>query len=1403
MSQIPTDESAVLSCKLANGVDIEIKHKTYAKITMGSSQILVKFYILPQLYLNVIIGCDILQQLGAIIDYEDKVISFMLNTTRSVGEVQKIGYLGTSATLSFNDNNSNKLINLRPESCQLINPKDSKRIKLQSDQSVNDKTFSNQTITVNEPVSIQFKLDHLTDRTMNNVTAVIRNDTCQPVCLLPSINLVTMKPNIAMIECANNDRTQSILNKIDLDQSDLDTTQKHEMRLLLKNFEDVFADHPSEIGCTNLLTYDIKLKDNVKPIRLRPYKTGWKARELIEQQVDEWVENGIIRPSMSEWSFPCLLVAKKGTDKQRLVVDMRQLNAHSEIPNYPLIDLEDFLGDLGSKQSKFYSTIDLKNAYLQVPLSERSQELCSFVCSKGQYSFLRAPFGLCALPMVFARLIDEVLRGTKHHFTQSFLDDILIYSNTFEEHIKHIQIVLERLRKAGLTVEPKKTKIARKKIVFIGYTFSKEGVETDPSNISKVKNFPKPLKIRDISSFLGLANYYRRFIEGYATIARPLNDLLKKKNTFKWTSEANLAFETLKEKLITAPILAYPDLDSDEPLTLITDASLFSSGYVLSQKQFDHVTGSLTERAISYGSRSFTETQQRYTVTERELLAVVFAVNKLDHYLRCKKFVIITDHSSLQWILSKSLSNINARLARWVLCLGQYNFTVIHRPGKSINNADAMSRIHCNNADEDISFAVEPYMNAILRSDKTNTKITPVEIISKMSLPGLTRCSIDNLRETQMNDYWYSALKIYLLTQELPLSKKLAEKVMNNYQDYIVINDVLYHLWSPKGSTEPIQQICITDDLKNLVWNAMHVVPNAGHQGIVKTYAKIRDRYFWPKMSSETSQFVQQCDVCAVANRGQQTKVPLVSLPVPIEPLNTIFMDILSIHTPSKGYKYILVLICAFSKYVIARPLKRKTSKLVSTTFLNHYILLFGIPTNLTIHQDNGGEFIGAFNKSLQKMLGIKNIFITPYSPASQGMVEKANRNILSILRRYTMKEPAQWSVYLPYVVLAINSAPTETAKRCPFELIHGLSVREPIDIQLPTLPKIVTRDEEIAHKYWHSHLKKIREIAKQNLIGAKRIQKRNYDRYAKPANYKLNDTVYLRKPTLGLTDDPKLRPMYKGPYTVHKFISPTNVALWNNKTKSLLPRSYHINKLKKIKSRKIVEKTLSKIHTDCHDHEQKQLENVNLQQDRYKHFDELPFSLNKQYHSDIAHRNEKITNTHREVSVTNESENDLLDAVDEQIMPPREPDPQKTEERVIMTRSKAKQVEKSLEEIVRQTEQPDTHEEIKASEKQLHNTESQWATDNRSNSAQQTTTDITNHKPNHTNIADVYHPVKRIHRKRHTPEGEIQYYVSWRNRPKKDNTWIPETHLSDSLQEKAKILKIPVTTQQSKNGGE
>ena len=234
------------------------------------------------------------------------------------------------------------------------------------------------TIDIYEPVSIQFQTNKDINNAVSEFVAVIRNDNSVPCCLLADKTIMSIEHPVGHKHGCHV-RKNMVDNpvKIDLSSSDLNENQKEQIQQLIIEYQNIFAENPSDIGCTHLLTYDIRLKANTKPIRHRAYKTGWRQREIIESQVDEWLENGIIKPSMSEWAFPCLLVAKKGTDKQRLVCDFRSLNAQSEIPSYPLIDLEEFLGDLGSQNSNYFTTIDLKSAYLQVPLSERSQELCS------------------------------------------------------------------------------------------------------------------------------------------------------------------------------------------------------------------------------------------------------------------------------------------------------------------------------------------------------------------------------------------------------------------------------------------------------------------------------------------------------------------------------------------------------------------------------------------------------------------------------------------------------------------------------------------------------------------------------------------------------------------------------------------------------------------------------------------------------------------------------------------------------------------------------------------------------------------------------------------------------------------------------------------------------------------
>ena len=1336
VTPLPISGNDITFCTLADGTSVNISHKVLLNVTLGTHCVQGKFYVLPQLHISVIIGCDMLKHMGAVIDFTSGHIKITNEDSIAIvdHDQHKVAYLGgltvpTSTPIHYSTTTS-----------ELLEPKTSKRILLRGDKQPSDDDIYNKEPYVNEEdhhVSISIKHNEYITSIPSQVVAIAHNDSSLPKCILAGSTVMTLDyPK-------NIQREEEKSYKVDLSEADLNETQKQQVRLLLSKYEDVFAETLGQIGCTSMLTYDVPLKPNAKPIRMKPYKNGWLNRDAIEEQVEEWLECGIIKPSMSEWSFPCLLVPKKGTTKKRLVVDFRHLNMQSELPSYPLIDIDEFLCDLGSHKSMYYTTLDLKNAYLQVPLTERSQKLCSFVCSSGQYSFLRAPFGLNALPLAFARLIDEVLRGIKHKFTQSFIDDILVYSKTFVEHLEHIAIVLQRLRDAGLTVEPRKTHIAKKELVFIGFKFSKNGVKTDPSNIDKVEKFPTPKSVRDVRSFLGLCNYYRRFVKSYADTARPLNQLLKKSTTFEWSTDANDAFLKLRNHLITTPILAYPELKSDEPLRLTTDASLYGTGYILSQKQYDHVACTKTERVISYGSRNFTEAQQKYTVTERELLAVVFAIEKLDQFLRCRKFILITDHSSLQWLLTKKLTNINARLARWVLALSQYTYTVVHRPGTSISNADCLSRQQFGNASEDVSFVVEPYMNAIAATTKEDKTQTDTTCTTKMLLPGLQKLSVDNLRNSQENDYWFGAMKQYITKNILPSSKKLAQRVVASEQDYLVINDVLYHIWDSKTpGLEPAQQLCITSEYKHLIWKAMHELPNAGHMGVTKTYTKVRSRYYWPKMSSETSDFVHNCNVCAEANKWHQPKIPLNPLPVPTGPLERIHIDLLSIAVPSQGYKYILVIICAFSKYVIAKPLKNKTSKTVAKAFFQHYILTFGIPAEAfcTCVQDNGGEFVAHFNRVLQCMLGINSVFITPYSPSSNGMVEITNRTILSILRRLAMKEASKWVVYLPYAVMALNSAYSETTGFSPFELLHGVPMRETIDLQIMKPNRFVTRDYKIAYDYWSSQIKKLRSIGRDRLLKSKKIQKHNFDTHAKPCVYKLGDTVYLKRCAYGLTEDPKIRPMYTGPYVIQRFLSPSNVILVHKQTLHRLPRSYHINKLKHIKMRKITtpepaasNKEKTHVEPDTHTN--------NTQA-------HLPIPIMGRLQPTRIY---ELPSTSRKVNIPKKVSDDESDGEDET-------------DNIQHNHNSAYDEDTEIE---------DNNDD-----------------DNTVNEPADSSIQV--EMQSQSNDDSPYYPISKIHRKRATNAGEKEYYVSWRDRPKRDNCWIAETNLTPTLQERASNLKIP-----------
>ncbi|CAF4878033.1 unnamed protein product [Pieris macdunnoughi] len=383
------------------------------------------------------------------------------------------------------------------------------------------------------------------------------------------------------------------------------------------------------------------------------------------------LNENIIRPSTSPWSSPIWVVPKKvdasGKQKWRVVIDYRKLNDITIGDSYPLPNITDILDKLG--HSVYFTTLDLASGFHQIELESNDIPKTAFNTPYGHYEFLRMPFGLKNAPATFQRAMDSVLYGLQGERCFVFLDDIVVFASSLQEHEQKLYEVFNRLRKNGLKVQPDKCEFLRKEVAYLGHIISSEGVKPNPDKVHAVDNFPVPKSCKDIKSFLGLTGYYRRFISNFSSLTKPLTSLLKKDVPFVWGETQQSAFEECKRLLTNPPILQYPDFTKEFILT--TDASLHAIGAVLSQGQIGK------DLPIAYASRTLNKAESNYSTIERELLAIVWAVKHFRPYLFGRKFKIVTDHKPLTWLFS--IKDPGSRLVRWRLKLEEYEYEVIYK----------------------------------------------------------------------------------------------------------------------------------------------------------------------------------------------------------------------------------------------------------------------------------------------------------------------------------------------------------------------------------------------------------------------------------------------------------------------------------------------------------------------------------------------------------------------------------------------------------------------------------------------------------------------------------------------------------------------------------------------------
>src|SRR6266516_3276162 len=471
---------------------------------------------------------------------------------------------------------------------------------------------------------------------------------------------------------------------------------RRELQQILEDYADCFTKSEFDLGRTTLVTHRLDT-GNSRPIRQTLRRQPLQVVGEIDRQVGELGGQQVIEPAASPWASNIVVVAKKD-GSLRMCVDYRALNNVTRKDSYPLPQISACLDAM--KDATFFSTFDLRSGYYQIAMDEEDRDKTAFLTRSGTYRFTAMPFGLTNAPATFQRLMDGVLSGLNREICLVYLDDIILFSKTIDEHLERFRLLLDRLRGANLKLKPSKCHLLEREVHFLGHVIREGTVGTEPEKVEQVVNWPVPRSVGDVRSFLGLVSYYRRCIPQFSQVAAPLHALTGKNARFHWTEECDEAFRILKERLTTHPIVAMP-ADKGE-YVLDTDASNFAIGAVLSQQQDGE------ERVIAYASRTLNDAERNYCVTRKELLAVVYFTKYFRHYLLGAQFVIRTDHAPLRWL--KLTPEPIGQQARWLEKLEEFQFRVEHRPGRHHTNADALSRIPCRQCkrDESTEEPIEP-----------------------------------------------------------------------------------------------------------------------------------------------------------------------------------------------------------------------------------------------------------------------------------------------------------------------------------------------------------------------------------------------------------------------------------------------------------------------------------------------------------------------------------------------------------------------------------------------------------------------------------------------------------------------------------------------------------------------